>query len=181
MGSPTMVISSLEKGLALALAASLLAASFGWMQASHYKAQYKTTLDSLTIIEDRVKTQNEEATKLFNELIKEKNALEEELKQKAKEQEQKDERAKKQIQDLERDFSNRPFRVRVVPSNCGTGGSSPEGGGTSVTENHGGGEAQGTGLLPEKNRDLLNRALTEVEMLSAAYNSCYERVMLKRP
>lgn len=123
-----------------------------------------------------VEMQKADATALLEELTAERDDLQAALDLFAKHQETKDAHALAEIERLDSELRNRPVRVRIVTESgacsdsSASDGAGPAGAGAGST-------AAGYGLLPAENSERLGAALTEVETLSAAYNSCRARLV----
>lgn len=165
--------------IAGALAMVALVIGLG-VTAAVYKNLYETTSLALNTVNASIKAQNEEAARKLAELTAERDKKQAEINKAAKDQETKDAQAKSEIARLDAELRNRPVLVRIVAAS-GQGGGSPSGGAATSTQDSAGGEAETYGLLPPENTRRLNEALTEVEMLSAAYTSCRQRIIPTEP
>ena len=138
----------------------------------HYRTVYQATDKALMALEGSVEQANETAAAELARLTAERDEKQARLDKQAKDQEKKDDEARTEIARLADELERRPIRVRYV-----TAPSRPSGGGAG---SHPAGSADdsardataGTGVLPAENSRRLGIALTEVETLSAAYNSC---------
>ena len=164
--------------IAGALAMVALVIGLG-VTAAVYKNLYETTSLALNTVNDSIKAQNKEAARKLAELTAERDKKQAEINKAAKDQETKDAQAKSEIARLDAELRNRPVLVRIVAS--GQGGGSPPSGTATSAQDSAGGEAETYGLLPPENTRRLNEALTEVEMLSAAYTSCRQRIIPTEP
>ena len=131
----------------------------------------------------QLKTKVEEANRIAEErLVKlraDRDRKEAELERLAEEREKLDEQAQAEIERLATRLEQRPVRVRVVtePRSCGGSAEGDAAAGTGAGEEDAG---QASGVLPEENSRRLREALTEIETLSAAYNSCRAHIMTMR-
>jgi hypothetical protein len=154
--------------IAVAIVALVVIAGLG-ITAVFYKNLYDATKTALDTINASVKLQNEEAARQLQMLTAERDRKQAQIDRAAKEQETKDVQAKREINRL----ANELHDVRVlIRSASGQGGASAPGEASPNSLNSGGSETATYGLLPQENTRRLNEALTEVEMLSAAYGSC---------
>ncbi|QIW89237.1 hypothetical protein 8P_026 [Pseudomonas phage 8P] len=138
----------------------------------HYQAVYQATDKALMALEGSVKQANETAAAELERLTAERDERQARLDKQAEDQEKKDADAKAEIERLAGELRDRPIRVRYVtaPSRPGSGGAASH---AAVSPGDSAGDATAaTGVLPESNTQRLGVALTEVETLSAAYNSC---------
>lgn len=122
-------------------------------------------------VEDR----NAEAAALLDDLTAQRDHLQAEMAITAKLQEEKDAKAIAEIDRLGDELRNRPIRVRIAEAgNCSGSATSDA---ATAADSGAGSAAETYGLLPEENTRRLGTALTEVEILSAAYNSCRATLM----
>lgn len=138
----------------------------------HYQAVYQATDKALMALEGSVKQANETAAAELERLTAERDERQARLDKQAEDQEKKDADAKAEIERLAGELRDRPIRVRYVTatSGAGSGGAASQ---AAVSPGDSAGDATAaTGVLPESNTQRLGVALTEVETLSAAYNSC---------
>ncbi len=165
--------------IAGAIAMAVLVIGLG-VTAAAYKNLYDTTKLALTTVNASIKAQNEEAARKLADLTAERDKKQAEIDKAAKDQESKDVQAKKEIARLDLELRNRPVLVRIVAAS-GQGGGGTTGDGGSSASAGAGGQAETYGLLPPENTRRLNETLTEVELLSAAYNSCRSRSIPAEP
>lgn len=123
-----------------------------------------------------VELQKANARETLEQLTVERDELQAELDQFAEQQETKDAYALAEIERLDLELRTRPVRVRVI-TESGACGDSATGDGAGATGAGAGGGTEAYGLLPAENSERLGAALTEVETLSAAYNSCRARLV----
>lgn len=130
-----------------------------------------TMTDQYARLAGKVEQANEEAKARQAELIRQRDQKQAEIAFLVAEQERLDAEAKEEINRLSGELERRPVRVRIEtkPGQCGD---DPGGAGSAGTENSSGNAGPSYGILPEENTRRLGEALTEVETLSAAYNSC---------
>jgi len=157
-------------GLALMLLVALIASTL------IYRSMYITTDTALTAVNASIKAQNETSTKKLADLTAERDQKQAQLDQAAKDQEKTDASAKTEIARLDAELRNRPVLVRYVTAS-GKGGGSAASDPASSAKNSAGDAGTAIGVLPESNSRRLASALTEVETLSAAYNSCRAKVI----
>lgn len=155
--------------MAGSMAVMVLALALG---AYHYQALYEATDKALVALEGSVQTANDTAARKLARLTAERDAMQAKLDERAEAQEKTDGAAKAEIARLAGELERRPVRVRYLPApGWDSGGSTA--GKTAIAANAGAGSpAAADGVLPPENSRRLGIALTEVETLSAAYNSC---------
>ncbi|MFU3870169.1 hypothetical protein ACM7G7_26340 [Pseudomonas aeruginosa] len=129
----------------------------------------------------QMKRQNREAADKLAELTAQRDMKQAALNKQAADRERKDADAKAEIARLAGELRDRPVRVRIVPAAGGgcSGGAAGDAAGTA--EAGAGDAASAYGLLPEENSRRFNDSLSEVETLSAAYNSCRARLIPQEP
>lgn len=130
-----------------------------------------TMTDQYARLAGKVEQANDEAKARQAELIAQRDQKQAELERLVAEQERLDAEAKAEIGRLAGELERRPFRVRIV-TEAGQCRDDAGSGGSAGTDDSGGNAGPSYGLLPEENTRRLGEALTEVETLSAAYNSC---------
>ncbi len=153
-------------GALLAVAALALLAGMGFV------AGRASMLREYGELAGQVEQQSQQAERKLAELTAQRDMKQAALNKAAAEQESKDADAKAEIERLAGELRDRPIRVRYVtaPSGAGSGGAASQ---AAVSPGDSAGDATAaTGVLPESNTQRLGVALTEVETLSAAYNSC---------
>lgn len=123
----------------------------------------------------QVSRQSAQAKETLDQLTKERDEKQAALDKQAQLQEDKDNAAKFEIARLADELANRPVRVRVVTESWACSGSAAGDHATGATDSAGN-PASTSGLLPEPNSQRLRAAITEIETLSAAYNSCRGRL-----
>lgn len=139
--------------------------------ASGYFAGWESMAAKYTDLATSVKVSNQLAAEKLKTLIKDRDSKQAEIDLLAAEREKLDAQAKSEIERLSDELSNRPVRVRVITKagSCGRGSGT---GKASDSENSKGNAGPPYGVLPKENTRRLRAALSEVETLSAAYNSC---------
>lgn len=127
----------------------------------------------------KVEQQNTEAAKRLKDLTEQRDEKQAKLDQQARDQEKKDADAKTEIDRLAGELESRPVLVRIVTTTAPGGrcSGSAAGEAASSAEDRPGDAGSASGLLPPENTRRLNAALSEVETLSAAYNSCRARLL----
>lgn len=125
----------------------------------------------LSRLQGHVDQQAKQAKQDLERLTQERDKKQAAIDKLAKEQEAKDNAAKNQIDKLSSDLANRPIRVRIE-AESGCSDCSATGEAASDTNNSESGARKASGLLSKENSERLRRALEEVELLSAAFNSC---------
>lgn len=120
-------------------------------------------------LKGKVEQNNRQAKERLAALTKERDKAQDRLKKIQKAQEAKDNEAKAEIERLNIELASRPIRVRVEPRSCGGSAEIRE---PTTNKNTERSPSEATGLLPESNSRRLREAIKEVELLSAAYNSC---------
>lgn len=142
--------------------------------AVHYHDRYQDAKQRIAELESLIEDQKEVASYRLQSLQEQRDRRQSIIDMLAKEQEEKDRDAQAEIDRLERELRDRPVRVRIQqqpgPAGGDCGGAERDPG----TDTDAGAADAGatTGLLPPENTRRLGEALTEVERLSAAYNSC---------
>lgn len=159
----------------LAIWLAVLALAFSTL-ALTYSAGHKAGMLEYHKLAAVVEYQNQQAGETLDQLTAERDDLQAALDLFAKHQENKDAQALAEIERLDTELRNRPVRVRVV-NEAGACGDSAAGDGAGATGAGAGGGTEAYGLLPAENSERLGAALTEVETLSAAYNSCRARLV----
>lgn len=161
-------------GVLLMVLAVLVPSALAW----HYHGAYVSKRDTVYRLDQQIKQQNDDAAAKLASLTRERDRQQAELDQLATAQEKRDADAQAEIDRLTAELSARPIRVRYRPADAGgrrcrgPEGDSP--GAAGVGQD---GEAAATGVLPDANSRRLAGALSQVEQLSAAYNSCRAMLM----
>lgn len=127
-------------------------------------------------LEAQVKAQNHAASEKLGKLTRERDEKQAMLNQQAEQQEKEDAEREEEIERLTYELATRPVRVRIVTQAGACGGGAPNDG-AGAADPGAESEAPAYGLLPESNSRRLADALSEVETLSAAYNSCRARLL----
>lgn len=158
------------KAFAGDIATLVLMLALAWLVG--YQSGKESAGKDLARLQGMIEQQAEEAGQTLERLTAERDKEQARLDRLAAEQESKDADAKAEIERLAGELRDRPIRVRYVtaPSGAGSGGAASQ---AAVSPGDSAGDATAaTGVLPESNTQRLGVALTEVETLSAAYNSC---------
>lgn len=158
------------KAFAGEIATLVLMLALAWLVG--YQSGKESAGKDLARLQGMIEQQAEEAGQTLERLTAERDKEQARLDRLAAEQESKDADAKAEIERLAGELRDRPIRVRYVtaPSGAGSGGAASQ---AAVSPGDSAGDATAaTGVLPESNTQRLGVALTEVETLSAAYNSC---------
>lgn len=158
------------KAFAGEIATLVLMLALAWFVG--YQSGKESAGKDLARLQGMIEQQAEEAGQTLERLTAERDKEQARLDRLAAEQESKDADAKAEIERLAGELRDRPIRVRYVtaPSGAGSGGAASQ---AAVSPGDSAGDATAaTGVLPESNTQRLGVALTEVETLSAAYNSC---------
>lgn len=158
------------KAFAGEIATLVLMLALAWLVG--YQSGKESAGKDLVRLQGMIEQQAEEAGQTLERLTAERDKEQARLDRLAAEQESKDADAKAEIERLAGELRDRPIRVRYVtaPSGAGSGGAASQ---AAVSPGDSAGDATAaTGVLPESNTQRLGVALTEVETLSAAYNSC---------
>lgn len=158
------------KAFAGEIATLVLMLALAWLVG--YQSGKESAGKDLARLQGMIEQQAEEAGQTLERLTAERDKEQARLDRLAAEQGSKDADAKAEIERLAGELRDRPIRVRYVtaPSGAGSGGAASQ---AAVSPGDSAGDATAaTGVLPESNTQRLGVALTEVETLSAAYNSC---------
>lgn len=148
----------------------IVAAVSGGIYLSGYLAGSDSMRDKYSLLEARVEAMNQVAADQIARLRVERDIKQAEIERFTAEQEKLDVEAKIEIARLAGELERRPVRVRVQPAReCGSGAEGDAAAGAGAGEEDTG---QASGVLPKENTRRLREALSEIETLSAAYNSC---------
>lgn len=157
------------QSLAIYVAIVLMAYAVGWLSG-------RTSMtEQYSLLAGQVEQANQVAAEKLAQLTFDRDSKQAEINRLAQEQEKKDAKAKAEIDRLAGELEHRPVRVRIV-TEAGACGSGATGGGAGTAEDRTEHPGTADGLLPPENTRRLNAALTEIETLSAAYNSCRARL-----
>lgn len=137
----------------------------------HYHGAYQSKSETLKTLQQSVANQNKEAATKLKALTAERDAKQAALNKQAKDQEKKDAQATQDIATLNQQLRTSTVRVRVIPTSRISSASATSDQATAAA-NRAADDTEASGVLPEANTRRLADALTEVETLSAAYNSC---------
>jgi len=139
-----------------------------------YRRQYKSTALALDVQNKAIDAQNKEAERVLKSRTAERDALQKQINETAEAQEKKDVATRKVLAQAALDAEREPtvIRVRVPAGNAGCSG----GGGASKAGAATGAGAPDpyafTGLLAPEAERRFKSAVTEIETLQAAFNSC---------
>jgi hypothetical protein len=139
-----------------------------------YRTQLKAVSFALATQSTAIVQQNLAAAALLKTRTAERDALQKKLNERAAAQEITDGKATKQIAADDRQQRAAPVRVRVhdCTRDAGRSGGSSASGASTATRAGAEHTSAGSGLLSAESAGRLADALTEVELLSAAYSSC---------
>ena len=144
-----------------------------------YRTQAKASSYALALQNNAIKAQNTAAEQLLKKRTAERDALQKKMDERAAAQEKTDGKAVVQIAADDKLQRAAPVRVRVLDCarDAGSGGGRATGEGAGFA--HAGARDAGTasGVLPQTGARRLADALTEIETMSAAYDSCRARVL----
>ena len=157
-------------GALLAVAALALLAGMGFV------AGRASMLREYGELAGQVEQQNQQAEQKLAELTAQRDIKQAALNKAAADQERKDADAKAEIDRLAGELRDRPVRVRIV-AQAGSCSGSAAGDAAARAEDRAGDAGTADGVLPAENTRRLSAALSEVEILSAAYSSCRARLM----
>lgn len=124
----------------------------------------------------QVEQQSQQAERKLAELTAQRDMKQAALNKAAADQERKDADARAEIDRLAGELRDRPVRVRIV-AQAGSCSGGAAGDAAARTEDRAGDTGTADGVLPPENTRRLSAALSEVEILSAAYSSCRARLM----
>ena len=154
----------------LAVAALALLAGMGFV------AGRASMLREYGELAGQVEQQNQQAERKLAELTAQRDIKQAALNKAAADQERKDADAKAEIDRLAGELRDRPVRVRIV-AQAGSCSGGAAGYAAARAEDRAGDAGTADGVLPAENTRRLSAALSEVEILSAAYSSCRARLM----
>lgn len=157
-------------GALLAVAALALLAGMGFV------AGRASMLREYGELAGQVEQQNQQAERKLAELTAQRDIKQAALNKAAADQERKDADAKAEIDRLAGELRDRPVRVRIV-AQAGSCSGGAAGDAAARAEDRAGDTGTADGVLPPENTRRLSAALSEVEILSAAYSSCRARLM----
>lgn len=162
------------KAFAGEIATLVLMLALAWLVG--YQSGKESAGKDLARLQGMIEQQADQAGQTLARLTAERDKKQARLDRLAAEQESKDADAKAEIERLADELRDRPVRVRIVTQagNCGGGSSSDA---AARAEDRAGDAGTADGVLPAENTRRLSAALSEVEILSAAYSSCRARLM----
>ena len=162
------------KAFAGEIATLVLMLALAWLVG--YQSGKESAGKDLARLQGMIEQQAEEAEQTLERLTAERDKKQAALNKAAADQERKDADAKAEIERLAGELRDRPVRVRVVAQagDCSRGAA---GDAAARAEDRTGDAGTADGILPPENSRRLSAALSEVEILSAAYSSCRARLM----
>ena len=162
------------KAFAGEIATLLLMLALSWLVG--YQSGKESAGKELARLQGMIGQQADQAEQTLARLTAERDEKQARLDRLAAEQESKDADAKAEIERLAGELRDRPVRVRVVAQagDCSRGAA---GDAAARAEDRTGDTGTADGILPPENTRRLSAALSEVEILSAAYSSCRARLM----
>ena len=163
------------KAFAGEIATLVLMLALAWLVG--YQGGKESAGKDLARLQGMIEQQADQAEQTLERLIAERDKKQAALNKAAADQERKDADAKAEIDRLAGELESRPVRVRIVTSPAGSCSGSAAGDAAARAEDRAGDAGTADGILPPENTRRLSAALTEIEMLSAAYSSCRARLM----
>ena len=163
------------KAFAGEIATMVLMLALAWLVG--YQSGKESAGKDLARLQGMIEQQAEEAGQTLERLTAERDKKQAALNKAAADQERKDADAKAEIDRLAGELESRPVRVRIVTSPAGSCSGSAAGDAAASAEDRAGDAGTADGVLPAENTRRLSAALSEVEILSAAYSSCRARLM----
>ncbi|WP_027729958.1 hypothetical protein ABL850_15520 [Variovorax paradoxus] len=146
-----------------------------------YRRMFKATDFALALQNNAIKAQNTAAEQLLKKRTTERDALQMKLDERAAAQEKTDEKAVAQIGADDKQQRAAPVRVRVLNCTRDAGSSGGRAPGEATAAAGAGAEDSGaaSGVLSKAGARRLADALTEIEMMSAAYSSCRANLLIE--
>lgn len=163
------------KAFAGEIATLALMLALAWLVG--YQSGKESAGKDLARLQGMIEQQAEEAEQTLERLTAERDKKQAALNKAAADQERKDADAKAEIDRLAGELESRPVRVRIVTSPAGSCSGGAAGDAAASAEDRAGDAGTADGVLPAENTRRLSAALSEVEILSAAYSSCRARLM----
>ena len=162
------------KAFAGEIATLVLMLALAWLVG--YQSGKESAGKDLARLQGKIEQQAEQAEQTLERLTAERDKKQAAMNKAAADQERKDADAKAEIERLAGELRDRPVRVRVVAQagDCSRGAA---GDAAARAEDRAGDAGTADGVLPAENTRRLSAALSEVEILSAAYSSCRARLM----
>ena len=162
------------KAFAGEIATLLLMLALSWLVG--YQSGKESAGKDLARLQGMIEQQADQAEQTLARLTAERDKKQAAMNKAAADQERKDADAKAEIERLAGELRDRPVRVRVVAQagDCSRGAA---GDAAARAEDRTGDTGTADGVLPAENTRRLSAALSEVEILSAAYSSCRARLM----
>ena len=162
------------KAFAGEIATMVLMLALAWLVG--YQSGKESAGKDLARLQGMIEQQAEQAEQTLERLTAERDKKQAALNKAAADQERKDADAKAEIERLAGELRDRPVRVRVV-AQAGSCSGSAAGDAAAPAADRAGDTGTADGILPPENTRRLSAALSEVEILSAAYSSCRARLM----
>ena len=162
------------KAFAGEIATLVLMLALAWLVG--YQSGKESAGKELARLQGMIGQQADQAEQTLERLIAERDKKQAALNKAAADQERKDADAKAEIDRLAGELRDRPVRVRIV-AQAGSCSGSAAGDAAARAEDRAGDAGTADGVLPAENTRRLSAALSEVEILSAAYSSCRARLM----
>ena len=162
------------KAFAGEIATLVLMLALAWLVG--YQSGKESAGKDLARLQGMIEQQADQAEQTLARLTAERDKKQAAMNKAAADQERKDADAKAEIERLAGELRDRPVRVRVVAQagDCSRGAA---GDAAARAEDRAGDAGTADGVLPAENTRRLSAALSEVEILSAAYSSCRARLM----
>ena len=162
------------KAIAGEIATLLLMLALAWLVG--YQSGKESAGKDLARLQGMIEQQAEEAEQTLERLTAERDKKQARLDRLAAEQESKDADARAEIDRLAGELRDRPVRVRIV-AQAGSCSGGAAGDAAATAADRAGDTGTADGVLPAENTRRLSAALSEVEILSAAYSSCRARLI----
>ena len=162
------------KAIAGEIATVVLMLALAWLVG--YQSGKESAGKDLARLQGMIEQQADQAGQTLARLTAERDEKQARLDRLAADQEKKDADAKAEIDRLAGELRDRPVRVRIV-AQAGSCSGSAAGDAAARAEDRAGDAGTADGVLPAENTRRLSAALSEVEILSAAYSSCRARLM----
>ena len=163
------------KAFAGEIATLVLMLALAWLVG--YQSGKESAGKDLARLQGMIEQQADQAGQTLARLTAERDEKQAKLDKQAEDQEKKDADAKAEIDRLAGELESRPVRVRIVTSPAGSCSGGAAGDAAASAEDRAGDAGTADGVLPAENTRRLSAALSEVEILSAAYSSCRARLM----
>lgn len=138
----------------------------------YYHHAYETQHDAYVILQNDVKTQNEQATAKYKQLLADNEAKQLQIDNQFKKQVTQDDQAKKDISSIVSNVAVSPIRVRYVARASRCNSDSADSAKTPDAAISATDTSTTDGVLPQLNSERLASAIGEIETLNAAFASC---------